>query len=152
MSSASRLYVLLMSVFLAVHCSGCGGAGDQPALGTVTGQITMDGKPLANANVIFQPQNGPSANGITDSDGKYELTYLHGQKGTVVGSNTVYIKTGSSGADPDAAATAEGGVPASTGKKTGKPETVPAKYNSKTELKAEVVDGANTIDFDLKSQ
>jgi hypothetical protein len=32
------------------------------------------------------------------------------------------------------------------------PERLPARYNSSTELTAEVTSGRNTIDFDLTSQ
>ena len=55
----SRLLVILCSV--ALFCSaGCGeGApSDTPELGSVTGTVTMDGKPLANVTVTFEPETG----------------------------------------------------------------------------------------------
>jgi hypothetical protein len=62
----------------------------------------LDGKPIAGARVIFEPQRsgkeafsaGPGSDGITDEDGQYSLlTTADGARGAVVGQHTVTIST-----------------------------------------------------------
>lgn len=77
--------------------------------------------------------------GLTDESGNYTLVYMRDQRGALPGDykvdiTTVHVSTSDSdgGREP--------------------PEKLPAKYNRLTELKATVVDGPNTIDFDLTSR
>ena len=53
--------------------AGCGGSGVAGLL-TVEGEVTYDGKPVANAAILFIPEKGQSAYGVTDSRGHYMLT------------------------------------------------------------------------------
>jgi hypothetical protein len=115
-------------------CLGCGG-GD---VGYVEGTVTMDGAPLPDAIVTFQPEGGRPSSGRTDENGYYELIYTRGKKGAIPGKHTVTISTLQEG-DPDA-----GGESV--------PEKVPAKYNTDTELTADVKAGRNDFDFDLSSE
>jgi hypothetical protein len=56
---------------------------EAPALAPVTGTVTLDGKPLKHAIVKFvpivdltkSPRRGLTSFGITDADGKFEMTY-----------------------------------------------------------------------------
>ena len=50
--------LLLTASAGAVLLAGCGTSGDRPELGEVTGTITFNGKPLANAQVAFRPVSG----------------------------------------------------------------------------------------------
>lgn len=66
---------------------GCGpGASKPPDLGEtvkVTGVVTLDGKPLADAGVKFHPLSDKGfqgATGMTDAEGKYELGMIIGAK------------------------------------------------------------------------
>ncbi|WP_417390531.1 carboxypeptidase regulatory-like domain-containing protein [Gimesia sp.] len=160
-------------VTLSVYCLGCSG-GDSVDLGTVSGVITMDGAPLPDAIVVFVPEKGNPSTGRTDTSGKYELSYLGDAKGAVVGSHSVKITTGEPLGDTvdgdtdlanvDISNTTEIETPPveSDGDltqsrprprpKKGDKDPIPAKYNSKTELKADVTGGDNTINFDLKSK
>jgi hypothetical protein len=115
-------------------CLGCGG-GD---VGYVEGTVTMDGNPLPDALVTFQPESGRPSYGRTDGNGRYELIYTKDAKGAVPGKHTVTISTLQEG-DPDAG-----------GKSI--PEKVPAKYNTNTELTREVTPGSNKLDFELSSE
>jgi len=124
--------MLASTVFLG---AGCGGG---PKLSRVKGTVTMDGKPLPNVVVEFQPENGSPSKGITDASGHYKLRYTHKKNGAVLGKHTVRITTVASNSDED------------SGDESGS-ETIPEKYNAKTELTAEVTSGSKTIDFDLKS-
>ena len=122
--------------FVAIFVLGCSGE-KLPGLGQVTGTVTMDSKAVPDAAVLFTPtEAGATASvGQTDSSGKYELYYSRGNKGAKVGEHSVTINSfhdaGESG--------------------QGQKESIPARYNTKTELKANVKRGSNKIDFDLKS-
>ena len=115
---------------------GCGGS-DGPELGRVTGKVTLGGKPLAKASVQFIPEKARMSAGTTDDEGKYELTYTRTEKGAIPGTHTVRVTTYiAKNADLEI---------------EGAPETVPAKYNSKSTLKREVKAGSNEINLDLEA-
>jgi hypothetical protein len=127
-----------IAVGLLVAAAGCGQAG--PELGSVKGTITLDGKPLEGAEISFQPDSatGSPALGETDAEGRYELRYTRSRNGADLGRHKVRIST---------AIERE----AEHGKIVRARERVPAKYNAKSELTAEVKSGKNTIDFPLES-
>jgi hypothetical protein len=115
-------------VLLAMSFAGCGKTG--PELAPVTGRITLDGKPLEKADVLFQPDGSrPPSSGRTDANGHYDLAYKRGVMGGTIGSNTVQITISS-----DVVAN---------------PPNIPARYNSESELKKEVKPGPNEFNFDL---
>ncbi|MHC2069172.1 carboxypeptidase-like regulatory domain-containing protein [Bremerella sp. T1] len=126
---------------LAVGLAGCGSAGD-PEVVRVSGTVTMDGQPLPNATVLFVSGTGRPSGAMTDEQGHYELNYTGDQKGARIGPNRVQITT------------AQG--PTET--MDGKPipavrETVPARYNARTELEFTVTEkGSNVADFELSSK
>jgi len=137
-----KIESMLAVVALLLFATGCGegAVDDQPDMGQVTGTITMDGSPLADAQVTFRPEKGRAASGRTDSSGKYELIYVGETKGAKIGSNKVSITT------PQQESPEEG-------EETKKPkEKIPAQYNSKTTLTADVKAGENVFDFELKSK
>jgi hypothetical protein len=83
---------------LALLAGGCSRGPYQVA--PVSGRITLNGKPVPSAAVLFQPvapegniNPGPGSTGITDADGRYTLTLtrLDGAKGAVVGKHKVRI-------------------------------------------------------------
>lgn len=135
---------------LSLSVSGCGPSSDQPQLGLVTGTITLDGKPLYGVSVVFAPEKGRPARGRTDLNGKYELTYIHETKGTKVGPNRVEIATNEEDLqDEEEQATAgENTGPAVVREKL----RIPARYNTKSELKADVKPGENVFNFELDSK
>ena len=126
-----------MGLVLFVGCNF--GPADQPDTGRVSGTVTLDGSPLADAKVTFQPQSGRPSAGVTGADGTYTLMYTKDVEGAKVGENTVSI------IKPDEKFDSDGELISSK-------ETVPAKYNKKSELKETVEPGENTINFDLKSK
>ncbi|MBL4886236.1 MAG: hypothetical protein JKY95_17105 [Planctomycetaceae bacterium] len=121
---------------ISLFSIGCGGgSSDQPDLGSVTGAIALDGKPLGGVIVVFSPEEGRQSVGITDADGKYELQYTGDSRGAKIGKHSVGFMASD---DEDVKASA----------------SIPAKYAAGTEtgLSAEVVAGKNTFDFtDLTS-
>jgi hypothetical protein len=104
----------------------------------------MDGQPLPNARVAFQPSvGGRGSVGITDAEGRYTLHYAAGREGALLGSHTVYITPARPGGDS-----------LEKGKKKVRPQPavpIPAAYNEQTTLTAEVVSGENEINFALDS-
>lgn len=123
------LMLLSLTMLLSTGCSDGG-----PDLGTVTGIVTLDGQPLPGALVSLTPESGRPSAGQTDETGKYELKFTFDRAGAHVGSHVVRITT---------AQNAENETPAK--------ETIPARYNAGTELKAQVEPGANELDFELTS-
>jgi hypothetical protein len=82
-------------VVVVAMTAGCGSAG----LGPVSGKVTLDGKPLADVEVLFAPQavEGNSNPGVysyckTDSEGNYELKTKNGKRGAVIGKHSVTIQ------------------------------------------------------------
>lgn len=79
-----RVVCGLLVVF-AVVIAGC---GDSPKLKEATGVVTMDGKPVADASVIFvnSDEGGFPATATTDAEGKFSLkTYWNASKKTLSG-------------------------------------------------------------------
>jgi hypothetical protein len=128
-------------------CLGCSSSG--PTTHTVTGTITYNGKPVANAQVGFVATDASaevkSARGQTDADGKYSLsTYLgpgDDVRGAMAGSYKVTVVKG----------LAEDRIVSYEELAQHQPE-IPPRYADtvQTPLTAEVTpDGDNTFDFAL---
>lgn len=122
------------------------GCSSRPAIVPVSGLVTLDGKPLANAHVAFQSVGGSKSNagagsfGFTDESGRYTLQLIDGdQPGAVVGDYRVEInlKVESDDRDPRLRPPAK---------------MLPERYNRDTELRFTVTrQGAASANFDLRS-
>ena len=122
----------ILSVSLAWVVSlvtGCG-RGDMPELGDVYGKVTLDGKPVSNINILFTPETGRPAGGVTDEEGSYELKYLEGYSGSRLGPAKVTFEW-SPGVEPTAA--------------------IPAKY-MQDGFSVEVKEGSNELNFPMESK
>src|SRR5262245_17357041 len=77
-------------ILLATVVAGCNNSG--PEIAPVHGRVTLNGQPLANADIQFQPDGAkrPSM-ARTDAQGGYELVYRRGQSGAIVGTHSVRI-------------------------------------------------------------
>jgi hypothetical protein len=82
---------------LAVLAVGCGGS---KKFAPVSGKVTLNGEPLANATVSFQPiakegstDAGPGSTGTTNDKGEFSLTVATGERGAVVGKHRVIISS-----------------------------------------------------------
>jgi hypothetical protein len=137
---------LVRFLFVASSALAIAGCGSSATIAPVSGVVTIDGKPLANAHVAFQPEAtsgattaGAGSYGITDASGKYELkTFDTDKRGAVVGSHRVEINLK---------------VAADDGPQIRRPKMLPPKYNLQSELKFKVEPGGSTAaNFDLKSQ
>jgi hypothetical protein len=133
-----------LPLYLGALCVvlGCGGGGQT---GTVSGRVTMDGKPLPDAVVNFQPMSegrnsGIGSSGRTDANGEYTLRLIDDTRdGAIIGKHRVMIKE-STTSDPTNDKRRAGG------------DLVPAEYHIKSTLTFEVKPGHNTANWDLESK
>src|SRR5262245_3726367 len=82
-----------------VLAPGCSASKFAP----VSGKVTMNGKPLANATVAFNPipaegsiESGPTSVGTTNQSGEFTLRATLKQTGAMVGKHRVTISAMSS--------------------------------------------------------
>jgi hypothetical protein len=131
------------ALIVMVACfAGCGPSG--PEIASVSGTVTLDGKPLPEAFVYFRHADGGRiSESSTNDKGEYKLNYSLEESGAMVGPNTVRISTFIETVKEDSGAIVKG---------TNKKELVPSKYNKQTELNVEVKSGRNAFNFDLKSK
>jgi hypothetical protein len=131
---------------ILLFAAGCGGPPYR--VQPVSGTVTLDGRPLADARVSFEPRRegeafvaGPGSYGKTDGAGRYQLRTLEGQRGAVVATHDVTISTYQGKADP-----------ASDEPTVITPEKVPARYFELGSLTFTVpAAGSDTADFQLVS-
>lgn len=111
------------------------GKARRPALGQVTGTLTMDGMPVPKARIYFYPMVDTSKQkemkrtsiGMTDEQGKFQMFYEEKIGGVAVGKCRVWME-----------------LPY--------PLKVPPDYTLASTTTIDVVKGKQTIDFPLKSQ
>jgi hypothetical protein len=143
-SRALRSSAAAAAIAALLVAAGCSSQpADQPPLGRVRGKITMDGQPLAGVDIVFSPDKGRPSVATTDSTGRYDLSYINTTKGAKVGPHKVFIRPAETSPDE---------VPGDGSKPAAPRPVVPAKYNKRSELTAEVKAGGNTIDFALESK
>jgi|SRR3954468_14864926 hypothetical protein len=126
---------------------GCAGGGK---MAPVSGVVTLNGKPVADVDVTFQPtvadgnnNPGPMAAGTTDSNGHYTLSVL-GEKvhGATVGKNQVRFSPHVNVTD-----TSDEGL-----KKAKPTASIPARYWSDSKIEFDVPrNGTSSADFQLTS-
>jgi hypothetical protein len=124
-----------------------------PKLLPVTGRITVDGKPLPGAEVVFSPSfsdSGTHSIGETKADGTFALSFLY-QPGTAAGDYRVMVSY----------LLGPNGKPVSLGERSGDiiskemsraREIIPPRYSDyrKTELRATVSRKSLRFEIDLK--
>ena len=132
-NNVTSLFHASVLVVLVCLLSGCGNKYGTTA---VSGSVTLDGKPLKGATVIFYPTEGGRANSTskTNDDGEYKLNYTHDSEGAVPGSYKVLISKIKIVNDHEV-------------------ETLPLRYNSDSSTVVEVVKrGKNQFKFELTSE
>ena len=138
-SFSTWLRASLCSV-LATWLLGCSGNG----LVAVTGTVTLDGKPLEGAGIMFQPDaGGVPATGTSDAQGNFTLT-TGNESGATPGINKIAV---SKPIDNPAAANVEEGVIVDIKLAT------PIKYASPmtSGLSADVKRGMEPVMLELKT-
>jgi hypothetical protein len=144
-----HLLFLLLVLTLITGC-GDGAIKTEP----VTGVVTQDGMPLADANVNFSPKDdaaGSPAYATTNEKGEYKLQTLRGRSdaGTLPGEYAVTISKSKS--------VPTGKKIASMGKMVDQMEDVPIlpgiyRDVTQTPFSVTVIKGKNKFDFDVKGK
>lgn len=135
----------------AALVSGCSDplATDYSGLGLVevSGTVTLDGDPLPGATVIFEADDQTYSFGRTDASGRYDLMFNSEKSGVIPGRKIVRITMGPVGEEADA------GEPEAGEDSPAPPDVaMPARYNERSELTADVSAERNEFDFDLLSE
>ncbi|MCA8995874.1 MAG: carboxypeptidase regulatory-like domain-containing protein [Planctomycetaceae bacterium] len=153
----TRFLVCALAVSLF---AGCGGQRPNYAdlnLLNVTGTITLDGKPVPDAIVIFEDvEHGTQSYGITNSSGRYSLMFNSEQSGVMPGEKIVRMGTtikilGLNSSEGEGESEGETGE---EGNSTSPPEgedLIPEAYRKDSPLRVSVDPSKTTINFDLKS-
>lgn len=135
-----------LAALMSLAVAGCTGQVESDPLPrvSVSGKVTIDGQPMPAGSIQFDPTaSTASVTAIGEIvDGKYTIDRA---QGPVPGHYRVQI---SAQTHAKIAPTEEpGGMPQRV------KETIPARYNAKSELEKDVkAEGPNEFDFDLKSK
>jgi hypothetical protein len=143
-------FVALLTILLSI--CGCGGDPYGPT-GTVTGKLTMAGKPLPAGHAVsfMQMEAGFLAFGMTDAEGKFEIKSWNGGN-MPVGKYSVMIAPPSGGDVSNLSAEERFENPELSAPKV--KVLYPARYRETTTsgLSFDVVAGSNNFDIDLKAK
>jgi hypothetical protein len=123
----------------------------------VQGRVTIDGKPVSNAVIYFQPAKGALAQSRLDEDGKYQLVTPGAGNGTAPGIYRVYLTSLSADDESGQAPISKADLLAG---KAPPPPVLPKlpakaiKYYSAamTDWSREVVAGSNQFDFEIATK
>ena len=132
-----RLFLSLIFVSFCFVLVGCGPSG--PATNKVKGKISLNGEAVKEGLIYFDNTDKtlPSANAPI-KDGDYSATLVKGKYMVRInGTKLAPYPPGKVGA---------------SGEKEGPQQYLPAKFNEKTELTAEVAGTRDDLDFILKSK
>ncbi|QDU30559.1 hypothetical protein ETAA8_57050 [Anatilimnocola aggregata] len=127
----------LVIVAALALCSGCDSG---PQMGTVEGEVLLDGQPLAEGNVNLEPLDGKTQTaGYVIKNGKFKLKIGLGKArvritaNKVIGEEPVYPGQPNSPMRPRVT------------------ELIPKRYNSTSLLEVNVGEGVNPAKFELTS-
>ncbi len=122
------------------------------ALVSVSGRVTLNGRPLAKAVITFDDtQDGTFSFGQTDSDGNYKLRLDSDMLGVKPGKKIVRVSTTRKLLGLNSSEEAgESSLDGATGKLEVAKELVPDKYNKNSELTVDVSEKSRTFNFDLR--
>ena len=154
-----------IALLLAIGCSATNEIEyGKVNLVSVSGNVMLDGKPLAAAVITFEdPETGTFSFARTDSSGDYTLQFDSQENGVIPGKKVVEVSTvrnvlglagedgeeeGEQSSEEGDSSSEEGDEPAA---QPGKSEAVPACYNRDSKLTIEVTSSTRTFNFDLKS-
>lgn len=146
--SAGVASALLIIVVLA--CAGC---GEKTGVIPISGKVTYQGKPIANARVVFTPKaGGRPADGNTNADGAYRLGTFMAGDGALPGEYSVTVSHTDVDVTKPPSTEITDGSAYEPMKEDAAKSKIPAKYQSPTQsgLKAVVeASGPKVFDFAL---
>lgn len=134
----SSLCVRLLICVLLVVVMGCSDGG---SVGTVRGEVTLDGQPLPKGHVEFIPIDGQAQTaGAMIVDGKFQAQIPVSKMRVKLHATKPSGKKYKAYDTPD------------TPWEDEMMEALPAKYNEKSDLQLEVKRGTQPVKYDLKSK
>lgn len=138
---APRHAALLFALTAIAIIGGCGKTSDRA---NVSGKVTFDGQPVATGQIVFEPQ-GAGRMGIAQIvDGEYKMP---AEQGPTAGDYVVKITANR----PTGAKAA--GARGSAEQVDVYEQFIPAKYNDRSQLKAQIGSEAEVVkDFTLTSK
>ena len=113
---------------------------------TISGRVTLDGQPLANATILFECPDKTFSYGQLDDGGNYTLMFNSEKRGVLPGPKIVRIKTGKAEEEPIAELKEK-----INRLRPDKKSSIPACYGSRSTLAVIVGNNSRTLNFDLKS-
>lgn len=149
-TNSHRAWVVVGMVLLGLVSGGCGakGRGYNGPTGTVTGKVTLNGKPIEKGSIAFINENlSINAVGLLKSDGTYAL-----KVGTSFSVPVGDYRIAVTGSDPSAPIPDPNDL-MSHPEKFKENDTIPPKFRdpNSSGLIAVVKEGSNlNVDFDLK--
>ncbi|QDU40970.1 hypothetical protein Mal4_53330 [Maioricimonas rarisocia] len=139
--SSGSICSLTGTLLLLVWAAGCNGS--PPSTAPAGGRVTYNGEPVANAVVVFHPEEGRPATGRTDDQGAFSLSTFKEDDGALVSNHTVTVVVDSPAID-----SSEISAQAQTGT-TQSP--IPTTYaNRETSQLTAIVKEGETNDFELE--
>ena len=133
MENVRAVFAAIFSIVL-IPLLGCG-----PATGTISGTVTVDGKPVENGVISFIPVEGGKVQPVTVDiqGGKYSAEAVAGPKLVQISAPVVTGRRKEyEGPNAPLVDITE--------------ESIPARYNSDSELKFDVQRGANAKDWAIE--
>jgi hypothetical protein len=125
----------VLALFVALAACGCGGGPAGPKKVPVGGTVSLDGKPIPTGFIYFKTVSSGDIDAFDIKDGKFSGQTIAGPRRVEV--SVITAKT-----------TEINGMKNET-----KVDTIPEKYNTKSELTATVEPGGSkSLAFDLKSE
>ncbi len=160
-SGKSLTFVALLASWLPLYAAcSTGPQADYSKLGLVevAGTISLDDQPVPQAAIFFYNEDGTYSYGITDAAGHYVAMLNSDKSGVIPGEKKIEISTvhspvpgGLSGGGAEAGEKEIEEDPDAPAKKKREGEKIPACYNAKTKLKANISSSDRGMDFDLQS-
>ena len=117
------------------------GCAKGPAVGTVNGEVTLDGQPLKTGNVLFTPIGGQGqTGGAIITDGKFKAEVPVAKMKVEISAVKVTSRVPVYEGDPNSPMREE------------TVELIPARYNATSALTLDVQPGEQPVKYELKSK
>jgi len=136
MADNFRILTVLFLVFSFLFFSAC---NHGPAVGKISGEVTLDGSPLKEGRILFTPVDGQSqTGGATITDGKFTADIPVAKMTVQINANEVIGKEPAYAGDPKSPMIDK------------VRELIPKRYNDQSELTLDVKPGSQTVKYEPK--